>query len=283
MKLFQFYKNNSIHVGININGKYIDINECANKYGLNIPDSMKQIIINWNIILPQLKSIGLNEKTILEEEIDFAPVIDNPEKIICVGLNYVDHINESRTNLPEYPVLFNKFNTSLNAHDKNVYLDRNYREYDYEAELVVIIGKEAKNVEKEKAKDYIFGYTCGNDISNRFLQSNRGGQWLNGKAIDGFAPIGPIIETDVDPDNLSIKGYLNGELKQSANTKQMIFDVSTIISYITSFITLKPGDLIFTGTPSGVILGTKDKKWMKPGDVYEIEIENIGKLKNTMI
>lgn len=284
MKLFQFIKDNSIHVGvINNDNQAIDINEYADNNNLNIPNSLKEIIENWNSLSSIIEEIKCSNTCIINDEIDYAPVINNPEKIICVGLNYLDHINEHAKILPEYPVLFCKFPTSLNAHNKTVYLDPEYIEYDYEAELVIVIGKQGKNISKDDAKNYVFGYTCGNDISNRYLQQNRSGQWLNGKAIDGFAPVGPVIETECDGDNLSIKGYLNDELKQNANTNQMIFDISTLVNYISKTITLKPGDLIFTGTPSGVIVGTKEKIWMKPGDTYKVEIEDIGVLKNTMV
>lgn len=157
--------------------------------------------------------------------------------------------------------------------------------FDYEAELVIIIGKEARNVSKEEALSYVFGYTIGNDFSARDLQM-RTGQWLLGKTCDGFAPIGPYITTadEINPNNLKVQCKVNNEIRQSANTRDMIFDCATIISYVSKHMTLKPGDIIFTGTPSGVILGYPEDKqsWLKSGDEIKINIENLGTLVNVL-
>ena len=186
---------------------------------------------------------------------------------------------------PLYPILFSKFNNALAAHGQKITLPKSARKYDYEAELIVVIGKEASSVTKEEALSYVFGYTCGNDLSARDLQF-RTGQWLLGKTCDRFAPIGPYIVTAdaIDPSDLNITCVVNGKVRQSGNTSDMLFDCADIISYASEYMTLKPGDLIFTGTPSGVITGEPaDKRiWLKPGDEITVSIEKIGSLTNTL-
>ena len=165
------------------------------------------------------------------------------------------------------------------------HLPKDAEKFDYEAELVIVIGKEASKVSKEDALSYVFGYTVGNDFSARDLQF-RSGQWLLGKSCDDFAPIGPYVVTrdEIDPQNLEIKCTVNGELRQSANTRDMIFDCATIISYVSQYMTLKPGDIIFSGTPDGVILGypTERQQWLKKGDEVIVSIEHIGELVNVV-
>ncbi|MGE4483953.1 MAG: fumarylacetoacetate hydrolase family protein [Oscillospiraceae bacterium] len=284
MKLLQFLKGGEICLGIQTDKGIIDVAEAAEKLGVQAPKCMKGAIKAGKEGMQVLEKI---EKGAVEflADVKYAPVVTNPEKIMCVGLNYRKHAEETHHAIPENPVLFNKFASSLSANGEEVFLPRAYKEYDYEAELVIVIGKQAKGVSKEEAKDYIFGFTAGDDLSNRYLQMNRGGQWMIGKATDGFGPVGPVISTDVDGDNLDIKCYKNGELRQNSNTNDLIFNTSHIVSYISETITLKPGDLIFTGTPNGVIAGyPADKQdWLKPGDVIEVELEGIGKLKNIMI
>ena len=183
-------------------------------------------------------------------------------------------------------MLFNKFPNTLAADGDVIELPTAYREYDYEAELVAIIGKPARNVSEEEALDYVFGYTCGNDLSTRDLQFVRSNQWVLSKTFDGFAPIGPCVVTadSIDPDNLRIGSVVNGEVRQDSNTSDMIFSVAQIIADLSKHFTLLPGDLIFTGTPQGVMHGypADQKNWLKPGDQVDIIIENIGTLHNTM-
>ena len=185
------------------------------------------------------------------------------------------------------PILFyfSKFNNALAAHHQAISLPEDAKKFDYEAELVIVIGKEASKITKEEALSYVFGYTVGNDFSARDLQF-RSGQWLLGKSCDDFAPIGPYLVTsdEINPQNLDITCTVNGELRQSANTRDMIFDCATIISYVSQFMTLKPGDLIFSGTPEGVILGypEESQQWLKPGDKVIVSIESIGELVNVV-
>ena len=222
-----------------------------------------------------------------EHTLKLAPVVPNPGKIICVGLNYRQHAAESNMSEPASPVLFSKFNNAIAAHNEPVPYLSVYQEVDYEAELVVVIGNVAKNVSKTEALNYVLGYCNGNDLSERALQLRMpGGQWLLGKTPDKFMPIGPYLVTAdeaEDPQSMSIKGWLNGELRQNNNTSDMIYTVAEIIAFASRYMTLYPGDIISTGTPEGVILGMKEKVWMKPGDEYTIEIGNLGRLSNRLV
>lgn len=210
-------------------------------------------------------------------------MIDKPEKIIYVGLNYRSHAIESNMDIIEVPALFSKFNNSLAGHNEIIHLLFNAEKYDYEAELVIVIGKQAKNISCEDSLSYVYGYSVGNDLSARDLQL-RTSQWFLGKSLDQFAPVGPYIVTadEVNPDNLDIQCKVNGKLCQAANTRDMVFDCTHLVSYISQYMTLKPGDMIFTGTPPGIILGYPDNKnkWLKSGD--EVTIENLGTLHNRL-
>ena len=218
---------------------------------------------------------------------DAAPVVTGCDKILCIGLNYRQHAKECNLPLPPAPVLFCKFSNALAADGDAIELLPDYEEYDYEAELVAVMGKTAKNVPVENALDYVFGYTCGNDLSTRDLQFARSSQWVLSKTLDGFAPIGPCLVTaeEVDPDDLHISSRVNGELRQNSNTSDMIFSTAQIIADLSHHFPLMPGDLIFTGTPQGVMHGypADQKNWLKPGDKVEVEIEKIGVLCNSFI
>lgn len=218
-----------------------------------------------------------------ETSLQFAPCVPHPGKIICIGLNYRRHAAESGAPTPTAPILFSKFNNALAAHREAIRLNPNAMQNDYEAELVAVIGKRAQFVSEKEALDYVFGYCNGNDLSARDLQT-RTSQWLLGKTLDQYMPIGPYLVTADEVGNadaLRIRGWLNGELRQDSNTSDMIFSIAQLVSYISQFITLEPGDLISTGTPEGVILGRAEKRWLKAGDRYEVEIEGLGKLSNT--
>ncbi|MGH7885325.1 MAG: fumarylacetoacetate hydrolase family protein [Thermodesulfobacteriota bacterium] len=199
-----------------------------------------------------------------------------PTKLIAVGLNYRDHAEEMKRSLPEEPMLFMKPATAVIAHRENiVYPDHMSQRVDYEGELAVVIGKTARMVEEDNAKDFIFGYTCINDVTARDLQA-KDIQFTRGKGFDTFAPIGPFIETEINPDNLKIKTILNGEIKQHSNTSNLIFKIPKLVSFISKVMTLLPGDIIATGTPSGI-------SPVKKGDRIDVEIEYIGKLTNYVI
>ena len=222
-----------------------------------------------------------------EDKAPFGPCVTSPDKIICVGLNYRKHAAETGQPVPETPVLFNKFNTALNSHRGIVRVSQEAaKEFDYEVELVIVIGKTARNVSEAQALDHVFGYATGNDFTARDLQ-RRTSQWMLGKALDGSAPIGPyLVSADQvpDPNALKLECRVNGELRQSSNTADMIFNCRQIVSYISRYITLAPGDVIFTGTPEGVITGYPKEKqiWLKAGDKVRSTIEKLGELDFTL-
>jgi len=196
-----------------------------------------------------------------------------PTKIVCVGLNYSDHAEEMNAKVPEDPRIFIKPNTAIIGHeDTIVYPEHMSARVDYEGELAVVMGKRAKGISSDEALDYVFGYTCLNDVTARDLTA-KDIQYTRGKGFDTFAPFGPFIETELDPSNLHISTYLNDEIKQSSNTSMLIFSVPKLISFISNVMTLLPGDIISTGTPSGI--GP-----MKKGDTVEVHIEGIGILRN---
>jgi len=221
------------------------------------------------------------------EQLQLLPPIPSPEKIICVGLNYADHARESGSQPPAEPVLFNKFPTAICAHGQPIVLPRLSREVDYEAELVVVIGTGGRQIPKARAKQHVAAYCCGNDVSARDWQLRKpGGQWLLGKSFDTFAPVGPVLITAdeiADPGNLRIQLRLNGQVMQDSSTAQLIFSVEELVSYVSGVCTLSPGDLIFTGTPSGVGFTRKPPVFLKPGDIVEVEIEKIGVLSNPVV
>ena len=218
------------------------------------------------------------------ESAQFLPPLRSPEKIICIGKNYADHAAEMGGEPPEIPVVFSKFASAIIGHGDEVRLPEISQQVDYEAELVVVIGKSGRNISTGNALQHVFGYMCGNDISARDWQKGRpGGQWLLGKTFDTFAPIGPWIVTADEienPNELDIECRINGETLQSSNTSRFLFPVEQLISHVSQFFTLKPGDLIFTGTPAGVGAGRKPPRFLKPGDQIETYLEKIGTLRN---
>jgi 2-keto-4-pentenoate hydratase/2-oxohepta-3-ene-1,7-dioic acid hydratase in catechol pathway len=221
-----------------------------------------------------------------ESDIKFGRLFVNPGKIVCVGLNYRAHAEEAGEALPKVPILFNKYNNTLAAHNSTIKLPRREVSYkfDYETELLIVIGKTARNVSEADALTYVAGYAVGHDFSARDLQMETGGQWMVGKTLDDFAPIGPhFVSADLvgDPNNLSLETRVNGQVCQSDNTKNFIFNTQTMVSYTSKLFALEPGDIIFTGTPPGVILGKPADKqaWLKAGDRIESTIEKLGTLK----
>ena len=215
------------------------------------------------------------EVSIMKESIN-PKLITNPNNIICIGLNYADHIEETSLATHDFPEIFMK---TIPIQDENLH-------YDYEGELVIVIGKAGKNISRDQAKEHILGYTIGNDVSARTLQF-RGTQWILGKSLDNFAPIGPVIVSpnDFDFDSATITTTVNGEVRQQAKLQQMLFKPDAIIEFVSQYITLQEGDIIFTGTPSGVVLGKNESKysWLKPGDTVTVTITGIGTLENTFI
>ncbi|MGP4106392.1 fumarylacetoacetate hydrolase family protein [Virgibacillus sp. L01] len=220
--------------------------------------------------------------SLLYEEVLLSTPIPAPAKIICVGKNYAEHAVEMQSDVPEFPVLFAKFSNALIGPEDTIEKRDVTEKLDYEAELTVVIGKEASQVKKEDALDYIAGYTIGNDISARDLQK-RTPQWLQGKTLDKSTPVGPWVVTadEVgDPGNLSIRSTVNGEERQSSNTNKFIFNIPYLIEFISNLVTLEPGDIILTGTPNGVGVAMDPPQFLKDGDVVQIEVEKVGQLKN---
>ena len=214
---------------------------------------------------------------------DFLPPVD-PPNIIAIGANYADHVKESNAEIPKIPLVFIKTTNTLTAHNKDIVLPKNNPDaVDYEAELAVVIGKKASYVSEEDAMDYVFGYTCANDVSARDVQLKIDSQWARGKSYDTFCPLGPFLVTDIDdPKKLHVKLRLNGEQMQDQPVSDMIFSISRIISHLSAGITLYPGTVILTGTPSGVGMACNPPRYMKAGDVVEVEIDQVGILKNTV-
>lgn len=286
MKFINYKVEGKIRLAIKCEQGIIDVEQTAKEYSIKVPNTIADVISSGEEGILQLGELMKKDvKIIPEENITYAPCVVNPEKIICVGLNYLSHSEECNIDVPTSPVIFSKFNNALGAHNQTIVLPKAAEKFDYEAELVIIIGKEAANISKEAALSYVFGYTIGNDLSARDLQF-RTGQWLLGKTCDNFAPIGPYLVTadEIDSTNLEISCKVNGVLRQSGNTSDMIFDCATIVSYLSQYMTLKPGDIIFTGTPSGVILGypEEQQQWLKSGDEMIVSIEKIGSLMNIL-
>ena len=225
------------------------------------------------------------EVSIMKESIN-PKLITNPNNIICIGLNYADHIEETSLATHDFPEIFMKTSNALASHQDIVPIQDENLHYDYEGELVIVIGKSGKNISREHAKEHILGYTVGNDVSARTLQF-RGTQWILGKSLDNFAPIGPVIVSpdNFDFDSATITTTVNGEVRQQAKLQQMLFKPDAIIEFVSQYITLQEGDIIFTGTPSGVVLGKNESKysWLKPGDTVTVTITGIGTLENTFI
>jgi 2-keto-4-pentenoate hydratase/2-oxohepta-3-ene-1,7-dioic acid hydratase in catechol pathway len=218
------------------------------------------------------------------DAVEYLPPV-YPGKIVAIGRNYKEHAAEGGSEPPKSPLLFTKFPNSLNAHNAPVTLHSISEQIDFEAELAVVIGRRASKVKEADALDYVFGYSCLNDVSARDLQFSDG-QWVRGKSLDGFAPLGPFITTRdevPDPQALKIEGLLNGETMQSANTSMMIFPVAYLIHYISQAITLEPGDVIATGTPEGVGIFRKPPRLLQDSDVFEVSIENVGVLRNKFV
>lgn len=212
----------------------------------------------------------------------YLPPID-PPNILAVGRNYREHAEETADELPKAPLLFIKATTALIAHEDNIVIPAAApTQVDYEAELVAIIGKKAKNVPMEKALDYVFGFTCGHDVSARDCQQSDG-QWARAKSFDTFAPMGPYVITGLDPTDLRIRMRVNGETVQDQSTKDMVFNVAYLVSYLSRSMTLLPGTAIYTGTPCGVGIARKPPLLLKPGDLCEVDIEKIGILRNRVV
>ncbi len=215
----------------------------------------------------------------VDSGVRLGPPICRPSKIICIGLNYSDHARETNAPVPSEPIVFFKATSSLVGPNDDLIIPKNSEKTDWEVELAVVIGKKTSYVPEDQALNYVAGYTLHNDYSERAFQLERGGQWVKGKSADTFAPLGPFLATPdeiADVHNLRLWLTVNGEKKQDGNTSNLIFNVPFVVSYLSQFMTLLPGDVISTGTPAGVGLGFKPPQYLKPGDVVELGIEGLG-------
>ena len=252
-----------------------DITSCME----DAPDDMISLIRDWDRIWPRLERIRPADRRISEVSI-CAPIL-RPGKILAIGLNYLDHIEETGAQRPAHPTFFAKMPTAVNGPFDPIEYPAVSSQLDYEAELVVVIGKRCRNVPRDRAREVIFGYCAGNDVSVRDWQK-RTPQWTIGKSFDTHAPFGPWITTvdEIDAHDLGIRSFVNGEPRQNSNTGQMLFDCEAQIAHLSQAMTLEPGDLIFTGTPAGVGMARQPPVYLEPGDVVRIEIDGIGAIEN---
>ncbi len=280
-------------LGVRTEGGILDVARASRLFRIKAPADIHAVIEGADCaLLVKLAGKALSDKRgksvlIPESRARFGPAVPRPGKIICVGLNYRQHAQETGNPIPPVPILFNKYNNALLGHRGRIQLPTKVSsQFDYEVELVVVIGRKARDVTEEKALSYVFGYANGNDFSARDLMRATS-QLMLGKACDGFAPLGPwVVSADQvpDPQNLKIATYVNGEQRQNSNTADMIYSCAQIVSYCSRHLTLLPGDIIYTGTPQGVILGYPPEKqvWLKAGDKVVTEVEKCGVLEVTL-
>jgi len=273
MKLLYFKREGRLCPGILTDRGVVDV-EAALGRGFCLDDMalLKEMELQGAFLLP-------------EKDLVIGPCVGAPSKIICIGLNYRQHALESGMPVPAIPVVFTKYNNTLVDYGGAVSLGNVGYQFDYEVELGVVIGRRCKEVKAAVALDYVMGYCVANDLSCRDLQF-RTSQWLMGKSLDHFLPLGKYLVTAdavPDPQRLQLRCSLNGEVRQDSNTSDMVFSVAEIIEDLSKHMTLEVGDLILTGTPQGVIMGLAEKNWLRPGDVVEVEIEGLGKSCNKMV
>jgi 2-keto-4-pentenoate hydratase/2-oxohepta-3-ene-1,7-dioic acid hydratase in catechol pathway len=305
MKLAQFKSNETgaCRLGALIDGHVVDIGllaATARDAGIRTENWLAEVTTTLEVmergdqglaelgaLVEQGRARGLARDPQLSfpaDQVSFLPAV-YPSKILAIGRNYVDHAIEGGSEPPAAPLIFNKLSNSLSSHEAPIVLPEISTQIDYEAELAVVIGRRAKRVSETDALSYVFGYSLINDVSARDLQFGDG-QWVRGKGLDGFAPLGPFITTRdeiADVQSLRIEGLLNGKVMQSSNTSRMIFNVAYLVFYISQGITMEPGDVIATGTPEGVGIFRKPPVLLKDGDVFEVTIEKLGTLRNRVV
>lgn len=280
MRLATLRTNEGPRVAAFRDGQYFDITAGDPR----LPNSVKQILAD--ALVPVARAALEKARPLAATGQSFLAPVPDPQKVVCVGLNYADHARESGVEPPAEPVLFNKFPTALIGAEQPIVLPGVSDAVDYEAELVVVIGRPGRDIPRAKAMDHVAGYTLGNDVSARDWQLNKPSkQWLLGKSFDTFAPTGPHFVTadEIDPSGLQVQFRLNGETMQNSNTREFIFKLDELIAYVSQVCTLLPGDLIFTGTPPGVGFARKPPVLLKPGDVCEVEIAGLGVLRNPVV
>lgn len=252
-----------------------------------LPPSVKLLLEGGPDLLARAGEVAAQAPASSLDGVKLLAPVQDPQKIICIGLNYADHAAETGATVGDEPVVFCKFPTALRGPDDPIELPPESSEVDYEAELVVVIGHRARRVSQAAAWEHVAGYACGHDVSARDWQKHKPGkQWLLGKSFDSFAPLGPWLVTGDevgDPGQLNIEFRLNGQVMQSSNTRQLIFPIDFLVSYLSHVCTLLPGDLIYTGTPPGVGTARTPPVYMKPGDVAEVTVEGLGTLRNPVV
>ncbi|GEP07455.1 fumarylacetoacetate hydrolase family protein [Methylobacterium oxalidis] len=281
-------------LGVKLDGGILDVSAAAENLGLPAPADMDDLLQNGrgDELAALVEAAGKSRDPgflLAEEKIAYAPLVTRPEKIVMMGFNYRQHAEETGTPIPKNPPLFNKYNNALNHHGGTIKLPTAVaREFDYETELVIVFGRTCRDVPEAEALDYVAGYATGNDFSARDLQYLTS-QFMIGKTSDGFAPLGPhLVCADLvkDPNNLKLKTVVNGVTRQDWNTNDMIFNCRQLISFASRIMTLKPGDIFYTGTPQGVIFGEKtpraERAWLKAGDEVVSSLEGLGELRFTL-
>jgi len=281
MKLIRFGKQGEEKPGILLsNDEKIDVSSFVSDYDENFFESGGLVSLkDW---------LNENESSAprLDDSIRLGSPIARPSKIICIGLNFKDHAAESGFDAPDEPLIFGKATSAICGPYDNIIIPRGSEQTDWEVELGVVIGKKTSYVDQDQALDHVGGYVLHNDVSERAFQKDRGGQWIKGKSADTFAPMGPFMATPDEIDNISdMRMWLNvnGENMQDGNTSNLIFSVDHVVSYLSQFMTLLPGDVISTGTPAGVGMGMNPEKYLKPGDVVELGIDGLGSSKQNVV
>ncbi|XP_069622706.1 oxaloacetate tautomerase fahd2, mitochondrial-like isoform X1 [Ranitomeya imitator] len=287
MRLIQFQSPTSTgrRIGLELDGdRVIDLNA----FDSSLPCGMREFLEGGDVTLEIAKRALASHQNILSRsQLSILAPITNPEKVICIGMNYVDHCLEQNVPVPKEPIIFNKFPSSIVGPYDSIVLPAESQEVDWEAELAFVIGKKGKNIKEQDAMEHVAGYTVAHDVSARDWQMEKNGkQWLLGKTFDTFCPLGPALVTKdaiSDPHGLGIRCRVNGNLVQNSNTKQMVFKTEALIAWVSKVVTLNPGDVFLTGTPPGVGVFRKPPVFLKAGDVVECEIDELGAISNPVV
>ncbi len=283
MKLVSYQSgDDQIHLGAIQGDQVVNLHQAS---AGSLPDDMLEFLNSGDIAMQDaIEVIAENHDGLAKESVKLLAPVTNPSKVVAIGLNYMDHIREANIGVPELATMFCKFPSSIIGSGADIrWSSALTQQVDYEAELAVVIGKTTRNVSAADAYDYIAGYMNCNDVSSRDLQFRPGDQWLRGKCLDSFCPLGPwLVTTDEieDPHNLSIRCSLNGRLMQDSNTREMIYRIPYLIQYLSEAFTLLPGDVIATGTPHGVGAFRDPPIWLGDGDIVTVEVEGLGVLSN---
>jgi 2-keto-4-pentenoate hydratase/2-oxohepta-3-ene-1,7-dioic acid hydratase in catechol pathway len=280
MKLVTFTQNGTSRTGAVVDDGVVDLHAADP----SLAETMIDLLWAGEEAMAKARTAAKSGRAIPLADVTIEAPIARPGKTLAIGLNYRDHAEESGQEIPKQPIVFAKVSTCITGHGKPVHIPRFSRAVDWEAELCFVIGKKGRYIAKEDALDYVAGYMCGNDVSVRDWQFHSP-TWMTGKGFDTHGPIGPWLVTrdEVDGSNLDIKLFVNDEEKQHSNTNQLIFGIPELVEYLSGAFTLEPGDVVFTGTPSGVGVGSRPPTFLKAGDVVRVEIEGLGVLENPIV